>query len=172
MSVPKSQRGFGKLEALTKARQLKRYTLRICTSEKNFPKRYRWCITNQIVQETVDICRLIVMANAVRLDGTDRDRERRYEYQCRAYELTEALIEDVDTAYSFFKLSSKRVEFWASEISELQRLIKAWQKSDRAKSICSPNVGNANNVRNANPSGERNNNNANNSNGVAPDFDL
>ncbi len=33
----------------------------------------------------------------------------------------------------------------------------------------SPNVGNANNVRNVNPSGNVNNNNANNSNGVAPD---
>lgn len=33
----------------------------------------------------------------------------------------------------------------------------------------SPNVGNGNNVRNVNPSGNINNNNANNSNGVAPD---
>jgi hypothetical protein len=33
----------------------------------------------------------------------------------------------------------------------------------------SPNVGNANNVRNVNPSGALNNNNATNSNGVAQD---
>lgn len=33
----------------------------------------------------------------------------------------------------------------------------------------SPNAGNANNVRNVNPSGALNNNNATNSNGVAPD---
>lgn len=33
----------------------------------------------------------------------------------------------------------------------------------------SPNAGNANNVRNVNPSGSLNNNNANNGNGSAPD---
>lgn len=37
--------------------------------------------------------------------------------------------------------------------------------------ICkSPNVGNANSVRGADPTGANDNNNASNSNGVAPDF--
>ena len=40
----------------------------------------------------------------------------------------------------------------------------------RAASERSPSVGNANNVRIVNPTGENNNNNANNSNGVAPDL--
>ena len=40
----------------------------------------------------------------------------------------------------------------------------------RAASERSPNVGNANNVRIVNPTGENNNNNANNSHGVAPDL--
>lgn len=55
MSVVKSKRGQGKLEILTKSRELTAYTIKICTNEKSFPKRYRWCITNKIVENTVSI---------------------------------------------------------------------------------------------------------------------
>lgn len=44
--------------------------------------------------------------------------------------------------------------------------MKTWVDGCKARS---PNSGNANNVRNVNPSGNVNNNNAANSNGVAPD---
>lgn len=80
MSVPKSKRTHGKLEALTQARHLKTYTLQICTNEKNFPKRYRWCVTNNIVQEVVEICRLIVGANAIKVEN-EFDARRRLEKQ-------------------------------------------------------------------------------------------
>ena len=76
MSVPKSKRSHGRLEALTKARAIKNYTLQVCTNEKNFPKRYRWCITNNIVEETTEICRKIVRANAIRVVNID-DYNRR-----------------------------------------------------------------------------------------------
>lgn len=50
MSVVESKREEGELRALTKARELAVYTIRICCNENNFPKRYRWCITNKVKQ--------------------------------------------------------------------------------------------------------------------------
>jgi len=129
MSVPKSKRTQGKLEVLTKARRLKAYTLQICTNEQHFPKRYRWCITNNIVQEVVEICRKIVRANSVKVENSV-DKERRLLFQKEAYELTEVLLEDIDTAYMFFHLTTKRVEFWTTEVMELQKLLKGWMRSD------------------------------------------
>lgn len=129
MSVPKSKRSHGRLEALTKARAIKNYTLQVCTNEKNFPKRYRWCITNNIVEETTEICRKIVRANAIRVVNID-DYNRRILFQKEAYELTEVLLEDIDTAYTFFHLTSNRVEYWTAEIEELQKLLKGWMRSD------------------------------------------
>lgn len=129
MSVPASKRGVGRLEIITKARELKRYTLQICTNEKNFPKRYRWCVTNDIVKETNDMCRLIVSANAVKVE-TINDKLRRNERQKQAYELTEVLLEDIDTAYTFFHLDSDRVEFWTSQIVNIQTLLRSWMRSD------------------------------------------
>ena len=115
--------------ALTKARALKTYTLTICTNENNFPKRYRWCITNDIVKETVEICRLIVQANAVKVEN-DEDKQRRLTRQKLAYELTEALLEDIDTAYAFFRIPSEKIQYWTDEVMELQGLIKGWMRAD------------------------------------------
>ena len=42
MSVVKSKRGIGKMLVVTRANELAVYTIRICSNEKNFPKRYRW----------------------------------------------------------------------------------------------------------------------------------
>lgn len=172
MSVPKSKRTHGELEVLTKARSLKTYTLGICSNSNNFPKRYRWCVTNDIIKETCELCRLIVRANSIRTDCNEQDLKRRLLYQKQAYELTEVILEDIDTAYAFFRIPSKSIEYWTSLVTDIQSLLKGWTRKTKnvGNFYKSPNVGNANNVRNVNPSGENNNNSANNSNGVAPDF--
>ena len=172
MSVPKNKRSHGELEVLTRARELKTHTLGICTNTNNFPKRYRWCITNDIIKEVCELCRLIVRANSIRIDKiNEQDCKRRFLYQKQAYELTEVILEDIDTAYAFFRIPSNSIEYWVSLVMDVQNLLKGWMRSDiRAASEKSPNVGNANNVRNVNPTGANDNNNANNSNGVAPDF--
>lgn len=57
MSVPASKRERGELAVFTKSSELTAYTVKICTNENNFPKRYRWCITNKIVDSAVDMNR-------------------------------------------------------------------------------------------------------------------
>ena len=53
MSVVKSKRTKGKMEVITKAHDLAEHTVRICSNEKNFPKRYRWCITAKVVDSAI-----------------------------------------------------------------------------------------------------------------------
>ena len=89
--------------------------MQVCTNEKNFTKRYRWCITNNIVEKTTEICRKIVRAHAIRVGNID-DYNRRTLFQKEAYELTEVLLEDIDTVYTFFHLTSNRVEYWIAII--------------------------------------------------------
>ena len=77
MAVDSSKKIKGELTVVTKARELKLHTIRVCTNEKNFPKRYRWCVTNDIVKEASDICRLIIAANAIKVENlSDKDRRR------------------------------------------------------------------------------------------------
>lgn len=57
LSVIKSKRQEGKLQVLTKARELCAYTVMVCKNEKNFPKRDRWIITQPIVSEALNMNR-------------------------------------------------------------------------------------------------------------------
>jgi hypothetical protein len=68
LSVPLSKRKQGKLETLTRARELCAYTIQICKNEKNFPKRDRWLLTQPIVTETLSIMSCIRRANSVRVE--------------------------------------------------------------------------------------------------------
>lgn len=167
MSVPQSKRSEGQLAVVTQANKLLVYTMRICSNEKSFPKRYRWCVTNRIVETTADITDKIIHANAIYIKDDDSAIERRNVLQKEALELTYVLLNQIQLAYDIFSIAHDRVEFWTKEVMELQRLLRGW---NRAIAVKSPNVGNANNARLVNPDGSNNNNNANNSNGCAPDF--
>lgn len=129
MSVPYSQRTQGKLAVVTKARELRTWTIHICSNEKNFPKRYRWCVTNKIVEDTNELCKLIIMANAVKVDNSD-DKRRRLERQKMALELTESLLDMVTVAYETFHVKTERVELWTAQLTELQNLLRGWIRSD------------------------------------------
>ena len=68
LSVIKAKRQEGKLNTLTKAREMCAYTIQICKNEKNFPKRDRWLLTQPIVNEALGIMTCIRRANAVRVE--------------------------------------------------------------------------------------------------------
>lgn len=133
MSVVAGKRGTGDLTVITKANALVDYTLQICTNEKNFPKRYRWCLTNRIIDITYEICDLIIHANAVYVRPEDDSLTRRISYQTRALELTEVLLNQIDRAYRRFSLETRRVEHWTSLIEEIQRLLRGWRKADKER---------------------------------------
>ena len=129
MSVVQSKRGQGELEVLTKARELATYTIKICTNEKSFPKRYRWCITNKIVENAIEINSNIGKANDVYVtDG--EDYRLRKEYQNRAISEVGAIIGNIDIAYRVFGIDKDRTKHWVGLIIEVQTLLRAWKKSD------------------------------------------
>lgn len=132
MTVPKSKRTEGKLQVITKARDLRSYTIKVCTNEKNFPKRYRWCITNGIVQDTNELVKLISSANAIKVEDVS-DKLRRRTYQKMALELTEVLLDSVSVAYEIFRIEASRIEYWTAEIVDIQRLLRAWMRSDKER---------------------------------------
>ncbi len=133
MSVVSGKRGTGDLKVVTKANELVDYTLQICTNEKNFPKRYRWCVTNRLIDVTNEICDLIIHANAVYVRPEDDSLSRRISYQTRALELTEVLLNQIQRAYKRFSLESRRVEYWTGLIEEIQRLLRGWRKADKER---------------------------------------
>lgn len=129
MSVVKNKRTESRLEVITKARELAAYTIKICSNEKNFPKRYRWCITSKIVDSAIDMNTLINKANSIYVK-TDDDFNQRREYQVAAMSETYGLLTMMDVAYYTFGMDSKRIDHWTGLVIEVQKLLRKWRDSD------------------------------------------
>ena len=132
MSVRKGDRGEGKLQVLNKARELKKYSLTIVKSEKNFPKSTRWLYASPIVNEVREACICIRHANSVYVTTEDEYNYRRME-QVKAHAHLDALLDLIDDAYDAGYISGKQVEYWTGLILHTDDLLKAWIKSDKDK---------------------------------------
>ena len=132
MSVRKGDRGEGKLQVLNKARELKKYSLAIVKSEKNFPKSTRWLYASPIVNEVREACICIRHANSVYVTTEDEYNYRRME-QVKAHAHLDALLDLIDDAYDAGYISGKQVEYWTGLILHTDDLLKAWIKSDKEK---------------------------------------
>lgn len=133
MSVVSGKRGEGDLKVITVSGDLCDYTLQITSNEKHFPKRYRWNITNRILQITFDIDDHIVYANSVYVRPDDGSLLRRQTHQLEALELTNVLLRNIDRAYRRLGIDSDRIEFWTGQIKELQRLLRGWYRKDKER---------------------------------------
>lgn len=132
MSVVESKREDGELRALTKARELAVYTIRICCNENNFPKRYRWCITNKVVETALLINLYIEKANSVRLkNATEVEIETRRKYQTIAIAETYAMTNLISISRDLFGLKGDKVEHWTRLVKSVRNLARAWKNSEK-----------------------------------------
>ena len=130
MSVPVYKRTEQKLEVITNAINLAKHTMRLTHNEKHFPKRYRWMITQKIVNTALDIVTNVRKANNIRIEEKS-DLLQRRQYQIDALNDCETLLTLIEIAYSMFNLESGSVEYWTGLIVKQEQLISKWRKSDR-----------------------------------------
>lgn len=129
MSVVKSKRGENELDVITNSRELAVYTIKICTNEKNFPKRYRWCVTNEIVKSVKIIHSNIRKANEVFVKDLS-DHELRKTYQNKALAEISSLLGDMDIAFELFGIDDKKMYHWVGLVIGVQVPLRNWKKSD------------------------------------------
>jgi hypothetical protein len=132
MSVPKHLRRKGKFEVITNAEALVKYTLEITSNEKNFPKRYRWCLTSKIVDTTVEMFSDLVKANTIMVVKKEDYILRRH-YQVKALSEIGSLLGLMQIAYDVFGIDSDRAEHWTRLVINEQAAIREWRDSDRER---------------------------------------
>lgn len=135
MSVVKSKRKSNKqpLQVITKANNLTTHTIRICSNENNFPKRYRWYITSKIVDAAVEIARNATIANSINADSDREMYSLRKKYQTVALANTYSLLALIDIAYNTFSLEGDKVDYWVGLVEEVQNLLRNWKRSDEQR---------------------------------------
>lgn len=129
MAVVKSKRGENELDVTTFSRELAVYTIRICTNENNFPKRYRWCVTNEIVKSVNIIHSNIRKANEVYVKDKS-DYQLRKRYQNIAIAEIGSLLGYMDIAFELFGVKDKRMFHWTGLVINVQNLLRKWKKAD------------------------------------------
>ena len=129
MSVVRNEREDGKLMVIVKSLDLCEYTIHICKNEKNFPKRARWILTNDIVNEAKEQFKCIRSANSISVTTNDEYRER-HMLQIRAYEHLETLLSYLEIAFKEFDIPKDRIEFWVGKCLETETLLQRWKSSD------------------------------------------
>ena len=132
MSVPLSKRKEGELKVFTQARKFVSHTIHICSNEKVFPKRYRWCITNKIVDTSISMLQHIDLANAFRLDDPSSARLR-LNYQNQALAETFALLTLMNLARDAFGVPGPKMLYWTGLLVPIQDLIRGWKRSDKTR---------------------------------------
>lgn len=129
MSVPEGKRTESKLEVQTKSRELAKYTTEICSNEKVFPKRDRWCITSRIVNAVLTIMEEVDTANDIYV-STKVDFELRRTSQTIALSYTARLLGLMQLAYEKYNIDDKRIRHWTQLVVDARELIKKWRQSD------------------------------------------
>ena len=139
MAVPKSQRAKTPLTVLTELDALISYTIQLCTDERRFPKRYRWCLTKDIIDSAIKAKADAARANSVYVNDRESAILRRT-YQQKAIANLAALGTLMDTAFQVFsglrhldeEKPKKHVNIatWTARYDKTKALMLAWKKSD------------------------------------------
>lgn len=140
MSVPVSKRDKTPLEVLVAARTLAIYTMRLCSNEEKFPKRYRWCLSQELVRAAVKVSENCAKANSVYVNDEESYKLRRTIQQEALAEL-EGLENNMIIAFELFDglrhmdpedRPKKKINIssWTSQKIKVKSLLLAWKKSD------------------------------------------
>ena len=161
---------------ITKAKDLVKHTF-MMTSERRFPKKYRFTIVNRLHDLTLDIFQHIQEANELDLTDPQEYRERRYE-QKKALTECKTVLFLIELSFEKELISSEQCAEWTRHVMNVKNMTAKWRKQDRNHAAAvTPGVflgvrlvaSNSYNVRNVNSSGAMNWNNAyNGNNGVRP----
>lgn len=111
------------MRVITKAHELAEHTIRICGNEKNFPKRYRWCLTAKIVDSAVNINSYLEKANSINV-RTDYDYEIRRGYMQKALAECFSLHNLMGLSYDIFGLDGDNPSIGMGLGSQMTQLIQ------------------------------------------------
>lgn len=136
MAVPKSERKQGKLEVQTKAYEFASLTDKICSNQKVFLKRNRWCSTTQLVRCTHEIAVNIDIANETRLENPTR---REHQNLAIAKVIEANALMEIAYRDNFNMNSGKptipdnKIENWIGKLLELKSLLIKWRRNDEKR---------------------------------------
>lgn len=132
MSVLKRFRSESPFAVRDEARKLEIKIIKLCMNEKYFPKRYRFILTMDIIQDAHKLADYIEAAN--KLDLTEAASKRRLMYQKEALVRIEYILRKFILAEELgFTIPEASLKELGEDLVKEEKLIKNWIESDRVR---------------------------------------
>lgn len=129
MSVIRSQRSTSDMQFLATARALQIYTIRRCVG---FPKRYTFYVSQPLAAIGTRIYEDVKRGNSI-YPTNQHEVQIRRDYFMHALAELQNMISQLEVASELFGVESSIMQGWMELVDSEIRLLKAVQKSDKAR---------------------------------------
>ena len=131
MDIPKSLPKQGEFMLITKAKDLVKHT-DIMTSDRRYPKKYRFTLVNRLQVKTLDIFECIQEANELDLNDPVENRER-LQLQRRALTLCKTVLFFIELSHEKNLISAEQCGAWAKTVLDVKNMTAKWHKQDKER---------------------------------------
>jgi hypothetical protein len=126
-SLPKQ----GEFSLITKAKDLVKHT-DIMTSDKRYPKKYRFTLVNRLQVKTLEIFELIQEANELDIADHDESRER-LQLQRKALTCCKTVLFFIELSHEKNLISADQCAIWAKAVLDVKNMTAKWHKQDKTR---------------------------------------
>jgi len=116
---------------ISKAKDLVKHT-DIMTSDKRYPKKYRFTLVNRLQVKTLDIFECISEANELNLHDREEKAER-LRLQRRALTLCKTVLFFVEISHEKGLISGTQCETWTRLVMDVKNMAAKWHKQDKTR---------------------------------------
>ena len=118
-------------QLITKAKDLVKHT-DMMTSEKRFPKKYRFILVNRLQDRCMEIFECISEANELNLfDSTEK--AERLRLQRRALTLCKTVLFLVEFSHEKGLITGSQTETWTRAVMDVKNMGAKWHKQDKTR---------------------------------------
>ena len=116
---------------ITKAKDLVKHT-DMMTSDKRYPKKYRFTLVNRLQEKTLDIFECIEEANELNLLDVDERRER-LRLQRRALTLCKTVLFLIEVSHEKGLITADQCGAWVKCVLDVKNMTANWYRKDKSR---------------------------------------
>jgi hypothetical protein len=121
----------GEFAIITKAKDLVKHT-DLMTSEKRFPKKYRFTLVNRIQNKVIDIFEMVSEANELDLN-IPAERDERHGLQRRVLTYCKTVLFFIEYAFEKGLITESQAAAWSKMVFDVKYITASWYKRDRER---------------------------------------
>ncbi|MDR2044154.1 MAG: four helix bundle protein [Clostridium sp.] len=116
---------------ITKAKNLVKHTDTM-TSDKRYPKKYRFTLVTRLQDKTLDVFECIQEANELDLNDPEESRER-LRLQRRAMTLCKTVLFLIEVSHEKNLISGDQCGAWTKYVLDVKNMAANWYRKDKSR---------------------------------------